>query len=253
MAGFYRKSMTSEAIQGPFDYVYLSPHFDDVVFSCGGQIAQRTATGSSVAVVTVMGAKPPVGRLSNFAVELHTKWGVDESAVAIRKLEDQASCALVGASAIHWSIMDCIYREGAFPCDWLYSSRAAIFGRIAAFEESSIITRIGQLIAELPPHRRLVAPLAVGNHVDHQIVRKAAESFGTSVSFYEDFPYAFVDGSVDAVLGGRENWSVEQIDLSSKSRTAKAAAIEAHASQIGKYPQLRVPGAIASERIWSRR
>ena len=34
--------------------IYLAPHLDDAVLSCGGQIFERTARGENVLVVTVM-------------------------------------------------------------------------------------------------------------------------------------------------------------------------------------------------------
>lgn len=45
-------------LQGPVmkagvDAIHLSPHLDDVVLSCGGQIAARCGRGESVLVVTL--------------------------------------------------------------------------------------------------------------------------------------------------------------------------------------------------------
>ncbi len=244
--------MTDQPGAGFYDYIYLSPHFDDAVFSCGGQIAAQTAAGSTVLVVTVMAAPPAVKRFSDFALALHQTWGLGTQAVAIRIEEDVASCAVLGADHCHWPLSDCIYREGLVPRTWLYTSRAALFGPISPAEEAGAVRTVADLIRSLPLHRHLVVPLAVGHHVDHQVVRRAAESVGSTISYYEDLPYALVEGAVERALGSWDGWTREEIRLSPDQRRAKAQAMEAHASQIIKYPQLRGDGAPALERLWRR-
>jgi hypothetical protein len=41
----------------------------------------------------------------------------------------------------------------------------------------------------LPPDWQLVCPLTLGNHVDHQLVRQAAERIGRPLCYYADLPY----------------------------------------------------------------
>jgi LmbE family N-acetylglucosaminyl deacetylase len=245
-------AMADQPASGFYDYIYLSPHFDDAVFSCGGQIAAQTAAGSSVLIVTVMAAPIAVKRLSDFALALHRTWGLGTEAVAIRRAEDHASCAILGAEPCHWPVLDCIYREGLVPRTWLYTSRAELFGAISPAEEAGAVANVSDLIRGLPLHRHLVVPLAVGHHVDHQVVRRAAESAGTTLCYYEDLPYALAEGAVDRALGTRDGWTVEEFHLTAGQRQEKAEAMEAHASQIIKYPQLRGDGAPAVERVWRR-
>ncbi len=81
-----------------------------------------------------------------------------------------------------------------------------IFGAIAPAEMELLDTLVSRM-QTLPAHRRIAVPLTVGNHVDHQLVRLAAERcFGTAaLDYYEDYPYAQDDGAVAATIaaGGR--------------------------------------------------
>ena len=54
----------------------------------------------------------------------------------------------------------------------------------------------------LPAARQLVAPLTVGQHVDHKLTQLAAEeAFGSGVLlYYEDYPYAQLPGKVAQVI-----------------------------------------------------
>ena len=96
----------------PFDHIYLSPHLDDAVLSCGGRIWQQARAGGRVLVVTVFASPPAPGApLSPFARSLHARWGHPAGAVARRQEEDRAAVAILGAQAVHWPYADCIYRQ----------------------------------------------------------------------------------------------------------------------------------------------
>jgi hypothetical protein len=85
---------------------------------------------------------------------------------------------------------------------------------------------------------QIVAPLAVGNHVDHQLVRRAAERhFGReTLRYYEDYPYARRAEAVTAVVGaGATGWKKEIIPLSEAALAARIAAIAAFTSQISSF------------------
>jgi LmbE family N-acetylglucosaminyl deacetylase len=91
--------------------VYLSPHLDDAVFSCGGLILRQTNAGDDVQVVTVFTGDPPVGELTPFAYELHRRWGGEGSPMGLRRAEDLVACGRLGASVVHLGLADAVYRR----------------------------------------------------------------------------------------------------------------------------------------------
>jgi len=215
--------------------IYLSPHLDDAVLSCGGRIWRQTQDGVSVQVITVFaGAPGPNQPLSSFAQELHARWTTPADAVSTRQVEDRRALDVLGAQAVHWRYEDCIYRrttEGHFA----YPDEEALWGPIQPADER-LVRELRDRIAALAlgPFGGLYVPLAAGGHVDHRIVRRAAEESGLSLTFYEDFPYAQDAESVKTAMDG-DTWQVEKVRLSDAALRARIAAIACYRTQVSTF------------------
>jgi LmbE family N-acetylglucosaminyl deacetylase len=218
-----------------YDRIYLSPHLDDAVLSCGGRIWQQAQAGEHVLVVTIFASPPASGApLSPLARELHTRWGHLADAVARRQQEDVAALALLGAEAMHWPYTDCIYRQ-ASGGRFLYASEEALWGKIHPAEQA-LVSELASQLAALPRGQdsTVHAPLGVGNHVDHQIVRHAAEASGPTLTYYEDFPYAQDPLAVQTALA-QARGQAELVRLSEEALEAKIAAIACYGSQLSTF------------------
>ncbi len=195
----------------------------------------RTELGHRVLVVTVFaGAPAPGAALSPLAQALHDRWELSSDAVTDRLEEDRAALSLLGVEAERWTYTDCIYRQspaGAF----LYASEDALWEQVHPAEDALIAELTGRF-QRLPLHPggSLHAPLAVGHHVDHQIVRRAAESTGLQLTYYEDYPYALNRSAVQTALSDRR-WLAQPISLSEEALEAKVAAIACYRSQISSF------------------
>ncbi len=214
-------------------HLYLSPHLDDAVISCGGLIAQQTAAGEPVSVLTVCAGDAPPGPLSSFAQELRTRWGEAEGPIASRRAEDRVACGRLDASVIHLDIPDAVYRRGEGG-EVLYPSEQAVFSLIHP-QEADLALRLTHLIKEAhPTATRLYCPMAIGGHVDHRITRRAAEHLDRQLWYYQDLPYAARGESIPPDLGlpsGIEaTWplSLGEID-------AWAAAVATYRSQLSTF------------------
>lgn len=221
--------------------IYLSPHFDDAVLSCGGQIARQVAGGDSVVVATVFGGEPARDSLSLFAASIHARPGGSEDLIPLRRMEENQALAMLGADSRPGDYLDCIYRRDTEDRRWLYDHEEALFGPVDPAERG-LAYELAQVIATLAPPDgscHLYAPLAIGNHVDHQIVRRAAlilQQVGFEVLFYEDFPYAERDpAGLETALdrSGTETWQPVLIDLDESDIASKIEAVAAYRSQIG--------------------
>lgn len=245
-----------------YDTILLAPHLDDAVLSCGGQIFLKTAADKPVLVITLMAGDPPQQTLTPFAQLLHERWQLAENATAERRAEDAAACAILGADYQHWDLPDCIYRFDPQTKTGFYGSEEALFGAVHP-SEAALVASLGERLRDLPPHGRLLAPLTVGNHVDHQIVRRAVETLPPDhIAYYEDYPYAAVPGALEKALSaGDLTWRAEVIPLSEEALQAKIKAIAAYTSQVGTFfrdssemeKMIRAFNAVAGgERIWRR-
>ncbi|MGD1993045.1 MAG: PIG-L family deacetylase, partial [Anaerolineae bacterium] len=225
-------------------HVFLSPHLDDVVLSCGGTVARLAQQRESVLVVTVFGGDPDLDRLSSFAQETHAAWGDPPTPYATRRAEDRAGVARLGATPLHLGFQDAIYRRDAAGVP-IYTSNEVLFGPPRATDGALVDrleTVLRSLVCRLGP-TALYIPLAVGRHVDHQLVARAAwrllapPSTAPELWWYEDFPYAaggFPEHAPDTVSAALARWS----EGTWRSRemaidpAVKIEAIDCYASQV---------------------
>jgi len=247
---------------GGFDLVVLSPHLDDGILSCGGRMARLAEEGGSALLVTLFAGDDPVEPPGELAAALRRVWNLPAGGVvAARRAEDRAAAAALGATAEHWPFPEALYRTGADGAP-LYPDLAALYGEASA-AEAGRIAELAARIGALPPAALLLAPLGVGGHVDHRLVRAAAEASGRPVAFYEEFPYSeWKWFAVRRALGGRSGWRPEELPLAARHLERKQEAILAYASQVpalfrsaGRLGrQLRRQARRAGgERIWRRR
>ena len=213
--------------------IYLSPHLDDVALSCGGQIYLETAVSHPILIVTIMAGEPSKDlQLSAFAKELHQRWELPQDAVSVRRTEDVAASQILGADYLHWSLQDCVYRTDPATGEPCYPTWESIVTTFHPADEA-VLVWLKQHLCQLPPAERIYAPLTAGNHIDHRLVRQAAEAvFGTELGYYEDYPYAAEPEAVTAVLTlTPDNWRATTIQLTETAVQRKTDAIWAYASQ----------------------
>ncbi len=228
-------------------HVYLSPHLDDVILSCGGLLYAQIRRSESVAVITVFAGSPPVTMwLSPFAQGLHRRW--QESTTfdlnfndppAVRRKEDRAAFASIDPAidVIHLPYTDCIYRAdetGTF----LYDSEGGLFGPIDPRDPALLNLRD----QPTPPAGTTVyIPLSVGGHVDHKLVRAAADRWPIPASarrYYEEYPYAEEPAAVQLALAGDEDHLEACLfPLDIAAHDAKVRAVAQYASQISTFWQ----------------
>lgn len=163
----------------------LSPHLDDAAFSAGGVLARLVQHGWEVVVATLFTATvpAPVG----FALACQTDKGLPPEAdyMAIRRAEDLAACAALGARAIHLPLREAPHRG--------YHSAAALFGAPRSDDMAHLEAHdaIAPLLQELNP-ALLLAPQAMGGHVDHVLTVRAIQMLDPPIPilWWRDFPYA---------------------------------------------------------------
>ena len=172
----------------------VSPHRDDAAFSLGLTIEGWCKAGYTVTVLNCF-TQSDWAPFSD-AGTLHSNDRVS-FVTALRRREDIAWSKLLGAN-LHFHDLDlfdaplrlsCAVEE-VFAVDLRPGDRA--------------LTRVTGAIAKLARGAAAVlAPLAIGNHVDHRIARQAAldaiAAWGLPLAFYEDLPYAAEEGISDGV------------------------------------------------------
>lgn len=218
-------------------HLFLSPHADDAPLSCGGTIHALTQQGEPVAYLTVM-CGDPQGVVPDTPIirDLHTRWALGDDVTGRRRAEDSAAGQVLGARVLHTPILDCIYRvhQGAalYPDD--------VFGEVHP-DDDALDTLLSLGLPDGVTH--LYVPLAVGGHVDHQIVRAAGLRFmqrhpELPVLFFEDYPYAEAAGALETALASMPAPCAPLLrPLTEADMRAKLAAIRCYESQISTFWQ----------------
>ncbi|OQY34649.1 MAG: hypothetical protein B6243_05370 [Anaerolineaceae bacterium 4572_5.2] len=168
-------------------WIYISPHLDDAIFSAGGLIYEQTQTSVPVEIWTIMSGFPNDAELTKFAKSLHKRWGTSsaEETIRIRRAEDERAADIVGAKTRHFNFLDCMYRRGPNG-EALYNNSFAQLHTT----EMDLPKQIANAISKhLQPEDILVCQLALGGHLDHIVVRKAAKLLERSLFYSADFPY----------------------------------------------------------------
>jgi len=220
-------------------WIFLSPHFDDVALSCGGLVWEQASIGDAISIWTICAGKPPQRELSAYAQLHHERWATGALAVEQRRSEDIASCKRMNASYRHFDVPDCIYRPRQKNIPHYYTSGDDIFGSIHPAEKRNLVRRLTQIFRlDIPPDAQVVCPLTLGNHVDHQITRRAAEQaaqYSNQVLlYYADYPYvAQYPEQINHYL--QKGWECIRFDISAEGLGAWFDSIAAHRSQISTF------------------
>lgn len=172
-----------------YEHVYIAPHLDDAVLSCGGRIVLQRQAGDGVLVVTLCAGSPSAeAELSPFAHYLHAAWSLGNDPIALRREEDRQALAVLGCDGLHLDLLDAPYRVAA------YGERDAVFGRPVANDPlAESLPAILEQLKDQQPEAYFYVPLGVGLHVDHQLVCDSALALhrrGVNIFWYEDAPYA---------------------------------------------------------------
>jgi LmbE family N-acetylglucosaminyl deacetylase len=184
--------------------VVLSPHLDDAVLSCGA-LMTHAASYTSVTALTLFteGGGPPYTMSARRYLRQVGARDAEEI-YRQRQAEDRAALEPLGITCVHAGLTEALFRRR--PASRSRSRLASLLpelnhtyptfrahvtaGRIAAADAGTLheareaIRRVAGSGLSL-----VLAPLGVGGHVDHLIVRAAAGSSGSRVAYYSDFPY----------------------------------------------------------------
>lgn len=216
------------------DWIYLSPHLDDVALSCGGLVWEQNQTSEMARIWTICAGDPPAGPLSSFAESLHQRWQTGREATQQRRQEDIRSCQRLGATWLHFCLPDCIYRKANPDGKHLYTSEEGIFGELHPSEQILVDQLSHDILDLLPAKAELVAPLALGGHVDHRLVRIAAEKTERPIWYYPDYPYV-LKAEKELNQLRQAGWQTSQFKITPAGLLAWQEAIEEHSSQISTF------------------
>jgi LmbE family N-acetylglucosaminyl deacetylase len=172
------------------NWIFLSPHFDDVSLSAGGLVWELTHRGDQVEIWTICAGDPPHNKpLTDYAQMLHIFWELGDDVPVARSREDAACCRVLGASYRRYTVPDNIYRYLPGTDEAVVKVPDDNLGPLEPVESYLIPPVADFLRKNVVEGWELVIPFTVGHHRDHVLTRKAAEQLGIPLWHYVDYPY----------------------------------------------------------------
>ena len=209
--------------------LFVSPHLDDVAFSCGGTVAKIVHAGGTATLCTIFTRS--IQPMNDFAVRCQTDKGIPAEVdyLELRKQEDRAFSSMIGMDRLIW--LD--YPEAQYRG---YCSSQELFTHVKDTDNvlpgciAEDLIKLGNL-----PVNRLYFCYGIGHHVDHLLTRRTAEIVrhylpaSCEIYLYEDLPYGLRSSENAESLPGLDGQTYEEITSFIETKVNGAAL---YASQI---------------------
>lgn len=157
----------------------LSPHRDDAAFSLALALKRWSMAGVQISV------------LNFFTSSAYAPFAFDCADVSgLRAREDRRSLKTIDPRIrlLSWSLLDAPLR---LPIDFGSLTNPDAFALLPAE-----LLALSRRLRPVFKHSLILAPLALGDHIDHRTVHQAVidasrgRAMSSSLAFYEDLPYA---------------------------------------------------------------
>lgn len=209
-------------------FVFVSPHFDDAVLSCGSWIDRLVKNGKKVVVVNIF-TKAHVGPYTLSAKKYLKECGY-VNAIELhkeREKEDKLALEMLGVEVINLEFKDALFRQ---------KNDKSLLGRLVpefshvyptyrmhvikdTYKNDPIKAVVSEELKKIIPSRAVVvSPFGIGGHADHVLARAACEDAFGRVVYYSDFPYN-LRSEKEEVLGFERFYL--DVDLSRKENVLR--------------------------------
>lgn len=202
-------------------HVFISPHLDDAVLSCGGYISFLAGKKQKILVITIFSdfGKGPVS-LSARRYMWHCGALTIKQFQTKRITEDWLAMETIGADHMHLGFTDAYFRR-------FYPNHSQLFsGRVNPADKKLVGLIEQKLFSLIKRGDVLYGPMGIGGHVDHVIVNQIVKNLPAGEKlFWLDQPYA-ADFGVSP-----QKYKMKKIPLSEKDVGRKKTAILVYSSQ----------------------
>lgn len=210
--------------------LFISPHLDDVAFSCGGTFATLAQAGWQCVLLTVFTRSVPSPTGFALACQTDKGFGPEVDYLALRRQEDTLAAQHLGATTARWLDLPEAPHRG-------YHSPTALFADLLPTDEVGQLL-VPLLIAELraTSPKLIFAPQGFGLHVDHRQVMQAVRAvvpLALPVLWYRDTPYIIRQPEARPAPELPAGLTEVALPLAAAALAAKVAASQAYTSQIG--------------------
>lgn len=183
------------------NFVFVSPHLDDAIFSAGHLIKQLVDAGKEVTILNVFTKATERNSLSARMFLFQTKYHSAASLFKDRKAEDKTVFSRLGLKPTNLDMIDALWRpkEEENPLSKIIVEFSLIYplyrqnilsGKLSKNDHTNLIQLTDIISTHLKRPKTLVlGPAGIGGHVDHVLVRQAVVNSNSPYALWIDVPY----------------------------------------------------------------
>jgi LmbE family N-acetylglucosaminyl deacetylase len=173
-------------------FIFLSPHLDDAVLSCGQLIIDLKKHKKDITVVTVF-TKAGMKDISPQSKSFIKSCGYQNAEKLYKdfKSEDSKVLRSLNIKFTHLDFIDAAWRIDDEKKQ-IYKNSKSQFSGIISPKDNKLVESIKIKLEDLAIRNTralILSPLGVGGHADHVIIRDVLKIIDYPKLFWEDFPY----------------------------------------------------------------
>ena len=208
------------------NFIFISPHFDDTVLSCGLLLDCLQKNKKNILIVTFFtkASKKPYSKEAKVFVN---KSGYDDANKLFkdRAIENKNALAFFYAKYLNLDFIDTVFRQNNI------------------IENQKLKRKLKQSINNIKilPKTLILAPLGLGDHPDHILINKLIKKIDKPIIFWEDFPYNKNPISIKSFFRWNLNYQ-KAFDLIDSKNIRKNKAIKMYKSQMNPlFKKRKIP------------
>ncbi len=227
--------------------VFISPHFDDAILSCGGLLSELSGkTDITIINVFTKAHKKPY-TLS--ARKFLKNSGNQSDAILLydtRCTEDKNALSQLRVKIINLGLEDALFRRkkqssllGKLIPEVIHIYPTYRWHILKAISSTDYAPKILKKILKKYSKKDVLffAPSGIGNHADHQIIRRVSEELFDDLILYSDFPY-----NIREKVSSQKTKENQQIYTLMPNLFKKSRLIKLYKTQFaGLFPNGRIP------------
>lgn len=181
-----------------YDVIFLSPHMDDAIFSCGGLISKFKKQNKKMAIINIFSLVKEQTKITkdiNYELkkaEINSTKKLFES----RKKDEQKIAKTLKLDIFFLDYIDGLYRKDSNH-EFIYHSYEKLFsGKINSNDKKLIAALTKELDLIFKNSKKsvmILGPIASGKHIDHLITKNLVtdlnQKYKKNVIFWDDIPY----------------------------------------------------------------
>lgn len=227
--------------------VFISPHLDDAILSCGGLMLEL-ARKTELTVINVFTAthNGPYTLSARKFLQASGNYSNANKLYEARVTEDRQALSKLGVNVTNLGIADALFRTK--PKQSLLGKILPEFNHVYPTYKWHITKSVNKTDPALADVRKqlekvnqkktvVFVPYGIGNHVDHQLVSNVSKNLFQRLVLYSDFPY-----NIRLDDYGDKTERYRRIELTPNLKE-KTKLIKFYQTQFtGLFPDREVPG-----------